>query len=519
MGYLYGINDVIKVTLFDVINYQGDTFQNDPEDPLTSIMILLAHETTHRYSIPTNNRLQSSSNTRNQAAVQADKVNIQSRNEMLQTFSATIAVQEVTMLGIIQSKEFRILKTEEFSADICMIAKIQPTNIDSDEGPSYDSAFISEVKTPSTSFINPLFSNSNQEQTYHEQPKIINSTTDRDKIRALENEIDDLQLNVLKQRKQVLELKTAQTSLKHKLNTNEDKYIDDVLNLEAKLKRNENVVMKIRHAPPSPDYVPGPEHPPSSDYVPRPEYPEYLVPTEDPPLPANASPTALSPGYVVDSDPEEDLKEDPKEDPAEYLVDGGEEKEQEESFKDDADDEDAEEDSEEEHLASADSTTLLVVDPLPSADDTEVFETDESASTPPVTSPRLCRARVSVRPQTPMSAAIEALIAAFEVEEVRQLSAMQLDNLAHRVDYGFIETMDASIQAAKSRAMTAIGEVNERVTNLTTTQRQETYELQRIRDEDRLMSHIHHEHDRFKEPEPARDPEPQDGPADAGSSC
>ncbi|GKB07288.1 hypothetical protein Tco_0835572, partial [Tanacetum coccineum] len=47
-------------------------------------------------------------------------------------------------------------------------------------------------------------------------------------------------------------------------------------------------------APPSPDYVPGPEHPPSPDYVPgpehpplpieipyvpEPEYPEYLVPS------------------------------------------------------------------------------------------------------------------------------------------------------------------------------------------------------------------------------------------------
>nr|GFA95902.1 hypothetical protein [Tanacetum cinerariifolium] len=38
--------------------------------------------------------------------------------------------------------------------------------------------------------------------------------------------------------------------------------------------------------------------------------------------------------------------------------------------------------------------------------------------------------------------------------------------LAHRVDYGFIDTMDASIHASESRAMTAAGEVNERVTIL-----------------------------------------------------
>ncbi|GKC13139.1 hypothetical protein Tco_1009921 [Tanacetum coccineum] len=52
-------------------------------------------------------------------------------------------------------------------------------------------------------------------------------------------------------------------------------------------------------APPSPDYVPGPEHPPSPVYVPEPEYPDYLVPSDDEapmeeqPLPADASPTAL----------------------------------------------------------------------------------------------------------------------------------------------------------------------------------------------------------------------------------
>nr|GFA30811.1 reverse transcriptase domain-containing protein [Tanacetum cinerariifolium] len=43
---------------------------------------------------------------------------------------------------------------------------------------------------------------------------------------------------------------------------------------------------------------------------------------EDQPLPADASPTALSPGYVVDSDPEKDEK-DPKEDPADYPADRG----------------------------------------------------------------------------------------------------------------------------------------------------------------------------------------------------
>nr|GFA05679.1 hypothetical protein [Tanacetum cinerariifolium] len=40
---------------------------------------------------------------------------------------------------------------------------------------------------------------------------------------------------------------------------------------------------------------------------------------KDQPLPADASPTALSPGYVVDSDDEKD----PKEDPADYPANRG----------------------------------------------------------------------------------------------------------------------------------------------------------------------------------------------------
>ncbi|GKA26063.1 hypothetical protein Tco_0712172 [Tanacetum coccineum] len=60
-------------------DYQGDAFQNNFEDPLISAMMLLARAIT-RFSNPTNNHLRTSSNTRNQAIVQGDKVNIQSRN-------------------------------------------------------------------------------------------------------------------------------------------------------------------------------------------------------------------------------------------------------------------------------------------------------------------------------------------------------------------------------------------------------------------------------------------------------
>ncbi|GJS96719.1 hypothetical protein Tco_0803687 [Tanacetum coccineum] len=51
-------------------DYQGDAVQNNSEDPLTSAMILLARAITQRFFNLTNNRLRTSSNTRNQASVQ-----------------------------------------------------------------------------------------------------------------------------------------------------------------------------------------------------------------------------------------------------------------------------------------------------------------------------------------------------------------------------------------------------------------------------------------------------------------
>nr|GEY91621.1 hypothetical protein [Tanacetum cinerariifolium]GEY97982.1 hypothetical protein [Tanacetum cinerariifolium] len=167
-------------------------------------------------------------------------------------------------------------------------------------------------------------------------------------------------------------------------------------------------------APPSPDYIPGPEKPqipPVSqdederepmfiqphdpDYVPEPMYPEY-IPLEDEhvlsakeqPLPPVDSPTAESPGYVVESDLEEDPEEyedDESEDgPVDYPMDGGDDgdDDDDDSFGDDADDEDEEdEEEEEEHLASADAGVVVpTVEPVSLPEGTEPGRGRETSS-------------------------------------------------------------------------------------------------------------------------------------------
>ncbi|GKF49561.1 hypothetical protein Tco_0142812, partial [Tanacetum coccineum] len=119
-------------------------------------------------------------------------------------------------------------------------------------------------------------------------------------------------------------------------------------------------------------------------YISEPVYPEYHVSSDDDiqienqPYAVDTSPSALSPGYIAESDPKEDPKEDSKEDPIDYAVDTNDNEEDEEE-EESSDDE--EEEEEEEHLAPA--VALSAVDFVPSAKETEPFETDESAATPP----------------------------------------------------------------------------------------------------------------------------------------
>ncbi|GJY18157.1 putative reverse transcriptase domain-containing protein [Tanacetum coccineum] len=196
-------------------------------------------------------------------------------------------------------------------------------------------------------------------------------------------------------------------------------------------------------APPSPDYIPGPEEPQTPpvphdederehviiqphdpDYVPEPIYPEYIpledeheFPVEEQPLPPVDSPTAESPGYVAESDPEEDPEEyedDETEDGhVDYPMDGGEDRDDDDgdSSGDDADDEDEdEEEEEEEHLALADSAVVV-----PTVEPVSLPEGTKPVIPPPSTDITTTGARITVRLQAfislPPEAEVERLLA------------------------------------------------------------------------------------------------------------
>ncbi|GJU55077.1 retrovirus-related pol polyprotein from transposon TNT 1-94 [Tanacetum coccineum] len=363
-------------SMVDYDKYQQDDVQINFEDPLASAMLLLARAITQNFSNPTNNHLRTSSNTRNQAIIQGDRVNMQSRNSgntgrntrrayvqeevvkgsnaqnetgnvqrTLQTsssgnnstvqcynysgkghyarnypkprvhdskyFMEQMLLAKQDEVGVILTDEqndflfadaSRMEEIEEPSANICLITRSQPADNTSDAGPSYDSAFISEVQSSSIKY--------NQEQMYPTHTKIINSTISDDQIdsniifdepngnvnsgsvekdthvpdlyaleqlarnaykeaekqqlfsqkvqqqnttltniiRDLEKQRDKLDLAVTDYKRKNEELQKTHLILKRQMSENEDRYHDTILDLEAKLKKNVDLILKLGHS-------------------------------------------------------------------------------------------------------------------------------------------------------------------------------------------------------------------------------------------------------------------------------
>nr|GEV41855.1 hypothetical protein [Tanacetum cinerariifolium] len=144
--------------------------------------------------------------------------------------------------------------------------------------------------------------------------------------------------------------------------TSKDNEIFMLIEKDYPLRKGLAIVMiSYKLQPHDPDYVPEPMY---HEYIPLED--EHVLSAEEQPLPPIDSPTAESPGYVAESDPEEDLEEyedDEIEDGVvDYPIDEGDDADGELSGDDiDCEDKDEEDEKEEdeEHLAPANSAVVI----------------------------------------------------------------------------------------------------------------------------------------------------------------
>ncbi|GJU73941.1 hypothetical protein Tco_1265346 [Tanacetum coccineum] len=199
---------------------------------------------------------------------------------------------------------------------------------------------------------------------------------------------------------------------------------------------------------------------------------------------------------------------------------------------DNDDDEEEEEESsdndeeEEEHLALADSllpipdytpSTQLLPSPTPPSPFLPLSSPLPLIPSPPLALPS--PNHIGAIPEADMPPWKRIYFTApshrFEIGESLAATAARqtVTALARGVDYGFIDTLDASNLTTEQRVDSTPPYRRALQRDVNVLQRQ------RIDDGDRLTRHIQHEHDRFRELAHIREAGRQDGPSDAGSSC
>ncbi|GJZ27692.1 hypothetical protein Tco_0572339 [Tanacetum coccineum] len=167
---------------------------------------------------------------------------------------------------------------EELNAPVIMMARIQPTDDKSDAEPTIDAEVISEVSASQIDFINGLLSKDVHEHKNHKKLEPVIHTSADDQIDSdiifddpyvennsgqakhdpnahdqpyadIESLIYNVQIKAENQRIMNNEPKKQNALIQRELETfREDKYLDDIVTLEEKLKSYERVAFKMSHS-------------------------------------------------------------------------------------------------------------------------------------------------------------------------------------------------------------------------------------------------------------------------------
>ncbi|GJR39367.1 hypothetical protein Tco_1215051 [Tanacetum coccineum] len=224
---------------------QGDLQRDAQEDKLTTTMMLLTRAITQKFFTPTNNRLRTSSNTRNQVVIHDGRVDIQTKNvgygrygnknagkqnrnqaanagngkvqqvdetnqivervprtrqnrdmENIQIHDAKYFMEQMLLAmkdeagGTLNDEENDFMldnaygdeTLEELTVAVIMMARIQPAYDNAETEPKYDVEAVSEVNASHINIISSMISKGVHEHTNHEKLKTVINTSDDDQM-------------------------------------------------------------------------------------------------------------------------------------------------------------------------------------------------------------------------------------------------------------------------------------------------------------------------------------------------
>ncbi|GKA61109.1 hypothetical protein Tco_0760516 [Tanacetum coccineum] len=246
---------------------------------LASAWLLLAKAITQNFSNLTNNRLRASSNTKNQAVVQGDRVNIQSRNSgnvgrnnrrayvkakkrkfvmgmncykwtanvpsqgfvIRRTVVQTYANGEFNQLiNILMDDMMNLQKQQRFAQKVQQQNETLTSQIEMYK----ERNRVLENITKDNNYLKEFLEADERAKRFQKQAD-SQLYRDREIIRDLEKQRDELSQEVKHFKQKNEELQQSQLILKRKMSENEDKYHDTILDLEEKLKKNVDMFLKI----------------------------------------------------------------------------------------------------------------------------------------------------------------------------------------------------------------------------------------------------------------------------------
>ncbi|GKD77623.1 putative reverse transcriptase domain-containing protein [Tanacetum coccineum] len=245
--------------------YQGELQGDSQEDKITTAMMLLAREITQKFSTPTNNGLHTSSKTRNQVVIQDGRVDIQTKNASYggnnnmnagrqnrnQAFNAGTRNDERNQ--IVQ----RVPRTESTPRK----ANVQCYNYnekghyacDCQKPKVCDAKYFREkmllaMKDEAGSILKDeendfLLDNSYEDDTMEELTAAV--MADKDTIERILKEKEKNQNDFLKVENEKLIIQHETQLAKKAFKDREDRYLDDIDNLEEKLSSHDRIVYKM----------------------------------------------------------------------------------------------------------------------------------------------------------------------------------------------------------------------------------------------------------------------------------